>query len=142
MTLHKIVMAVFLWALYDITAKARDDNCRLLVLETFQHRQFHDQKDSANFPQLHKDLFQGGGGGDKTPHLPNSEDPFYCIITAVRFYIPYSQTNGSTGAQAEVLAVSWHRWAPCIYLLQISLTTRFNTINCFVFLKISAPIPP
>ena len=58
MTLHKIVMAVFLWALYDITAKARDDNCRLLVLETFQHRQFHDQKDSANFPQLHKDLFQ------------------------------------------------------------------------------------
>lgn len=65
MTLHKIVMAVFLWALYDITAKARDDNCRLLVLETFQHRQFHDQKDSANFPQLHKDLFQGGGGGIK-----------------------------------------------------------------------------
>lgn len=60
MTLHKTVTTVFLCARYDITAWARSDNCRLLLLETFQLRHFHDQKDSADFPQLQRDVFQGG----------------------------------------------------------------------------------
>lgn len=132
MTLHKTVMAVFLCARYDITAWVRSDNFRLLFLETFQLRHFHDRKDSADFPQLQRDLFQGGarnyvlwtlkvhfiasyGCYFLLSHLPKLMD---LLEPRLKFLILVG-----TGGHTEFI---YHT---------LSLTTRFNTVNCFVFLK-------